>query len=493
MDRILRVAAFLAVVGSILVASLYQEFSLVVAVVALGVLYLGFYSTVAEYYSKNVLYNKSLDVPNRDLHNERRFKTYPSPVMNTWYHFCDSSQLKNGQVMEYRALGRVYVLWRDNNGKPVCQDAFCLHQGANLGVGGKVVDNCLECPFHKWKFTSNGTIHEVPYLKDPTACQSLNRKQKTYTCMDWCGWLLVYFHADDKDPEFYPPAFVSDQLKTEGWSPHLSWDAGYYNFSPVDIVDQAGDHAHFQTLHSEFMIPWTKIPFPEWFRSLVPLAISHTCATYRGDGKDWAERVQETGWGVVDKYLLFFSDVAGLTWRGKLMPTTVAQTLEVYVGPALVIFNIPFTLGMCWLGITTDARAAIAWALVLSCQWWYYLFLPAPHMYVISIATHTGTIKIFLSMTPIDNGTSLRVRSWMDRRVFNSYLLRAIAFLITGISASQLNADVDILENKIRLRKPLVQPFDGPFNRTNAWLKQFYSESSPTVGHIGCDAYKNDW
>jgi nitrite reductase/ring-hydroxylating ferredoxin subunit len=346
MDRILRVAAFLAVVGSILVASLYQEFSLVVAVVALGVLYLGFYPTVADYYSKNVLYNKSLDVPSRDMHNKRRFKTYPSPVMNTWYHFCDSSQLKNGQVMEYRALGRVYVLWRDHNGKPVCQDAFCLHQGANLGVGGKVVDNCLECPFHKWKFTSNGTIHEVPYLKDPTACQSLNRKQKTYTCMDWCGWLLVYFHADDKDPEFYPPAFVSDQLKTEGWSPQLSWDAGYYNFSPVDIVDQAGDHAHFQTLHSEFMIPWTKIPFPDWFRSLVPLAISHTCATYRGDDKDWAERVQETGWGVVDKYLLFFSDVAGLTWRGKLMPTTVAQTLEVYVGPALVIFNIPFTLGM---------------------------------------------------------------------------------------------------------------------------------------------------
>jgi hypothetical protein len=104
-----------------------------------------------------------------------------------------------------------------------------------------------------------------------------------------------------------------------------------------------------------------------------------------------------------------------------------------------------------------------------------------------------GTIKIFLSMTPVDNGTSLRVRSWMDHRVANSYLLRAIAFLITGISASQLNADVDILENKIRLRKPLVQPFDGPFNRTNAWLKQFYSESSPTAGHIGCDAYKNDW
>lgn len=96
-------------------------------------------------------------------------------------------------------------------------------------------------------------------------------------------------------------------------------------------------------------------------------------------------------------------------------------------------------------------------------------------------------------MTPVDNGTSLRVRTWMDQRVARSWLLQFIAFLLTGISASQLNADVDILENKIRLRKPLVQPFDGPYSRTNAWLKLFLSESSAPTGHIGCDAYKNDW
>lgn len=96
-------------------------------------------------------------------------------------------------------------------------------------------------------------------------------------------------------------------------------------------------------------------------------------------------------------------------------------------------------------------------------------------------------------MTPVDNGTSLRVRTWMDPRVAGSLLLQGVAFLLAGISASQLNADVDILENKIRLRKPLTVPFDGPFSRTSAWLKQFYSDGSPKVGHIGCDAYKNDW
>jgi cholesterol 7-dehydrogenase len=345
MDRAFKLIAFFSTLGSVLLACAYEEYVPIVLVTILGTLYICLYPTIESYYQENVLMNKSVLSNRKDLHDERRFKTYPSPVTNTWYHFCDSAQLKNGQVMEYRALGRVYVLWRDQFGKPVCQDAFCIHQGANLGIGGKVVDNCLECPFHKWKFTSEGKIQEVPYLKDPSACQSLNKKQKTYHCMDYCGWLLVYFHADDRDPEFHPPTFIPDQLKAENWTPHLRWDAGFYNFSPVDIVDQAGDHAHFQTLHSEFMIPWTKIPIPQWLRRLVPVAINHTCITYRGDDKEWVEEFNKTGWGVVDKHLLFFSDLAGLSWRGKLMPSTLSQTLETYIGPALVVFNIPFTIG----------------------------------------------------------------------------------------------------------------------------------------------------
>lgn len=31
--------------------------------------------------------------------------------------------------------------------------AYCAHLGANLGVGGKVVNNdCVECPFHGWLY-----------------------------------------------------------------------------------------------------------------------------------------------------------------------------------------------------------------------------------------------------------------------------------------------------------------------------------------------------
>lgn len=53
-------------------------------------------------------------------------------------------------------------------------------------------------------------------------------------------------------------------------------------------------------------------------------------------------------------------------------------------------------------------------------------------------------------------------------------------------------SDISIMENKIRLKKPLLVPYDGPFNRTSAWLKQFYSEKSISVGDTH-GAYQNDW
>ncbi len=44
-------------------------------------------------------------------------------------------------------------------------DAYCPHLGANLTVGGRVVDgNCLQCPFHGWIFSGEtGKCVRIPY------------------------------------------------------------------------------------------------------------------------------------------------------------------------------------------------------------------------------------------------------------------------------------------------------------------------------------------
>ena len=43
-------------------------------------------------------------------------------------------------------------------------DAYCPHLGANMAVGGAVRGDCIECPFHGWRFKGeDGKCTVVPY------------------------------------------------------------------------------------------------------------------------------------------------------------------------------------------------------------------------------------------------------------------------------------------------------------------------------------------
>lgn len=309
------------------------------------------------------------------------------------------------------------------------------------------MDDCIECPFHRWKFNSEGGIAEIPYIKDSKNCPK-SPKLKTYKCVEWCGLVCIYFHSNpDAEPEFLLPDWVPKQMKEENWKPHLSWDIGHVALSPTDWVDQAGDHVHFHTLHADFLVPYTLLPLPVWLMKLVPLGICHELCTYRGDDAAWVEKNKEIGLGSIDKYLIYFTDKAGLTWKKEPIKTTMSETLEMYMGPAMMSFHIPFTI---------------------------------------------GTLKVFVTTTPCEGGSIMRARTWVDSRVHTSFLKKCIAWILTGVSASQLASDVEILVNKIRMRKPILQPFDGPYNRTNAWLKIFYSDDASSSEGPDC-GYVNDW
>ena len=39
--------------------------------------------------------------------------------------------------------------------------------GANIGIGGHVIGDCLECPFHGWQFRgSDGKVTKIPYSEN---------------------------------------------------------------------------------------------------------------------------------------------------------------------------------------------------------------------------------------------------------------------------------------------------------------------------------------
>ncbi len=61
--------------------------------------------------------------------------------------------------------GRNVALLRSESGVVYLIDSYCPHLGANLAVGGRVVDNnCVQCPFHGWIFSAEtGKCTRIPY------------------------------------------------------------------------------------------------------------------------------------------------------------------------------------------------------------------------------------------------------------------------------------------------------------------------------------------
>lgn len=408
-------------------------------------------SSIASYYlwqrwiGKHLILNQNIE-PSRYEYNKTRKETDPFPIPNTWYQLCYADELSKNTIKEIQALGQAFILWRDENNQPVCQDAYCIHLGANISAGGVADSNegCIQCPFHRWKFNKRGEVIEIPYNKEPHNC-NISKKLYTYPCVEWCGIIMVYYHADNESPSFeLANNYIEQDLKNGNYFPFLRWDIGIRSCTLTDWMDQSGDHAHFSTLHGDFLIPYTLLPIPKWIQRIFPLAICHNLATFRGDDLEWEKIHQETGLGAVDKNLYFFRDIAGLTWNGKVIEKSVATTLETYVGPGFLVFHIPYQI---------------------------------------------GTIKVFFSYTPVEGGTLMRVQTFLDGSARWNPFKQLLAWVLTGISVSQLEADTVILEKKIRLKKPILQAVDGPWGKGNHWIKQFFSESSfkrPTY-------IKNDW
>lgn len=75
---------------------------------------------------------------------------YPPPFPNGWYGITYSEDLKREEVKSYDFLGTRVAVFRTDKGAINILDAFCPHLGADIGIGGTVRGDCVECPFHHW-------------------------------------------------------------------------------------------------------------------------------------------------------------------------------------------------------------------------------------------------------------------------------------------------------------------------------------------------------
>lgn len=79
-----------------------------------------------------------------------------------WYIATASSELRRRPVGR-SVEGEAVVLFRDAAGKAHALIDRCAHRGMALSRG-RVVGDCIECPYHGWRYDGEGTLRAVPAL-----------------------------------------------------------------------------------------------------------------------------------------------------------------------------------------------------------------------------------------------------------------------------------------------------------------------------------------
>lgn len=118
-------------------------------------------------------------------------------------------------------------------------DAYCPHLGAHLGHGGTVVGSDIACPFHGWRFGTDGTCSSMPYGKRIPK----NAHARSWSLLEQNGVILAWHDPAGAEPDWQMKCFDD-----RNWTPDVTrrWRiAGHTQ----EVTENTVDLAHFRFIH----------------------------------------------------------------------------------------------------------------------------------------------------------------------------------------------------------------------------------------------------
>ena len=189
-------------------------------------------------------------------------RRYPFPVPNGWFAVAQSDDLGRGQTKNVHYFGRDLVVWREEvSGKPHVVDAYCAHLGAHLGVGagspeshepgpGTVVGNCLQCPFHGWRYEGSGVCVEIPYAKSARIPEKA--RVRGFPTVEKNGLIFAWHHALEEPPQWELP--VLDEFDDPDWVGPIYTDR-FIATALQELMENDQDTVHFIYVHGLDSLP----------------------------------------------------------------------------------------------------------------------------------------------------------------------------------------------------------------------------------------------
>ncbi|PAA87755.1 hypothetical protein BOX15_Mlig020921g1 [Macrostomum lignano] len=206
------------------------------------------------------------DTANR-IRRARKEGRVPPVYPNGWYLVMEGDQLKPGEAKSVQMIGKTLAVFRTESGEAHILDAYCPHFGANMGAGGRVVGDCIECPFHGWQFRgSDGRCARIPVLAEGGKIPEMARVT-SHIVKEVNGGLYLWFDAEGREPTWDLP--VIEEIETGEWS-FKGRTRHFVNCHIEEINQNGADVGHLTTVHDPSFFGGTDLRYIfRWWSSFL--------------------------------------------------------------------------------------------------------------------------------------------------------------------------------------------------------------------------------
>ena len=142
---------------------------------------------------------------------------------------------------------------------------ICPHRGVPLSAGRMLGDNTVECPYHGWRFKTDGQCALIPSLVDGQIMDATNVRVRSFPVREQDGLIWIYMPAPGREnaaPRSEPPKVGVPNAKPR-WVESQLFSCGI-DHAVIGLMDPA----HAPYVHGRW---WWKVKLKEKTKHYAPL------------------------------------------------------------------------------------------------------------------------------------------------------------------------------------------------------------------------------
>ena len=174
-------------------------------------------------------------------------------LTDIWYFAALSSDLKPGKLQRYEILGEPVLLGRGRKGEAYALRDICPHRAAPLSAGKLTAEadgrESVECPYHGWRFGTDGACTAIPSLVADQAMDVSKIRVRRFPVRESQGLVFIWMASDARgagEPDYDPPVFPGVVGGKPKLVDRMDFDS-HIDHAVVGLMDPAhGPYVHQQ-------------------------------------------------------------------------------------------------------------------------------------------------------------------------------------------------------------------------------------------------------